>query len=343
MNHSNNFADRHVNVLLIVTLASQTPQAKPFYKENENATYEHISLLCEQKGINLFVAHFANTVNGSAVLSWGFRDGVWNMVELPASEIAVSYADLPQNFPEANELRNLLIRNRVFCINNLQMSDTLTDKMLTYVFLPDYIPPTFDTSMPNLSTLLLAASNHSDLRTDKIILKPRYGERGKGIEVIDFLEVDSARVRNMKDYIVQPLMDSDSGIPELGISGRHDLRMLIYNGEIMDFFIRVAPGNNFICNQSHGGRISYFQLHDLPERFRTIAHQVDQSLSHFMPRYYSVDVGVGQSGKLWVYELNTMPGVVWNATGTDKERYYGMHESIVDAMTISIAKTTKVG
>ena len=343
MNDLTKYLDGHTNVLLIVTLAAQTPQAKPFNKENENATYEHISSLCAKKGINLYISHFANNINDYAVLSWRFQNGTWNIVELPASEISVSYADLPQNFPEANELRNLLIRQGVFCINNLQMSDTLTDKMLTYVLLPDFVPPTFDTSMSNLGNRLLAASSHPDLRTDKIILKPRYGERGKGIEVIDFLEVDSARVRNMDGYIVQPLMDSDIGIPELGISGRHDLRMLIYNGEIMDFFIRVAPENNFICNQSHGGRISYFQLHELPERFKKVAQEVDQSLNQYMPRYYSVDVGVGRSGKLWVYELNTMPGVVWNAAGTDKERYYGMHESIVDAMTIGITKTVKVG
>lgn len=343
MYHSTNFMDGRPNVLLIVTLASQTPQAKPFNKENENATYEHISQLCEQQGINLYIAHFANTVNGSAVLSWIFRDGKWKMAELPASEITVSYADLPQNFPEANELRNLLVKHRVFCINHLQMSDTLTDKVLTYDLLPDLIPPTFDTSAANIGTHLLAASNHPDLRTDKIILKPRYGERGKGIEVIDFLEVDSARVRNMEDYIVQPIMESDSGIPELGITGRHDLRMLIYNGKIMDFFIRVAPANNFICNQSHGGTISYFQLHELPERFREIAHQVDQSLSRYMPRYYSVDVGVGRSGKLWVYELNTMPGVVWNAQGTDKMRYYGMHQSIVEAIKIGVEQTVALG
>lgn len=330
------------NVLLVVTLASQTPQAKPFHKENENDTYAHISQLCQEKGINLFIAHFANTLNDFEVLSWSFIEDQWNMVELPASKITVSYADLPQNFPEANELRNLLTKQGVFCINNLEMSDTLTDKVLTYDLFPDYIPPTFDTSVPNLGTQLLASSNHSDLRTDKIILKPRHGERGKGIEVIDFLEVDSARVKNMEGYIVQPLMESDSGIPDLGIPGRHDLRMLIYNGEIMDFFVRVAASDNFICNQSHGGRISYFQLNELPEQFKAIAHEVDQSLSNYMPRYYSIDVGVGRSGKLWVYELNTMPGVVWNAEGTDKERYYGMHESILDAITIGVKQTLPV-
>ena len=146
----------------------------------------------------------------------------------------------------------------------------------------------------------------------------------------------------MEDYIVQPLMESDSGIPELNIPGRHDLRMLIYNGEVMDFFIRVASDNNFICNQSHGGKIAYYQLNELPERFSAIAQEVDQSLSEYMPRYYSIDVGVGRSGKIWVYELNTMPGVVWNAEGTDKERYYGMHESIVEAMSIGIGQRVPV-
>lgn len=328
--------NEQTNVLLIVTLAAQSPQAKPFNKENENGTYEHISNLCDQQGINLYIAHYANTLNDFAVLSWRFQNGAWDMVELPASDIAAAYADLPQNFSEANELRNVLISHEVVCFNDLKMSDSLTDKMLTYELFPELIPPTFNTDTPDLSARLLAASEHSDLRTDKIILKPRYGERGKGIEIISLSEVDSLRVRNMEGYIVQPLMDSGDGIPELGISGRHDLRMLVYNGKIMDFFIRVAPPANFICNQSHGGTISYFQLHELPVRFSTIAQQVDQSLSHFMPRYYSVDVGVGHSGKLWVYELNTMPGVVWNAEGTDKERYYSMHESIVEAMTIAI-------
>ena len=82
--------DRHTNVLLIVTLASQTPQAKPFQKENENGTYAHISSLCEQEGINLYISHFANAINDSSVLSWTFKNGTWNMVELPAAKVAAT-------------------------------------------------------------------------------------------------------------------------------------------------------------------------------------------------------------------------------------------------------------
>ena len=326
------------NVLLIVTLAHFTPQTKPFKKENENQTYEHISLLCKQQGVNLYVAHFANLTESSKVLSWIFKDGSWNMVKLPASSIKVAYADLPQNFPEANELRDVLVNHDVFFINDLRMSDSLTDKVLTHSILPGFLPPTFNASLSNLSAQLLESSNHPDLRTDKVVLKPRYGERGKGIEVIDFSEIDSQRLKNLDDYIVQPFMESNIGIPELGITGRHDLRMLIHDGKIMDFFVRVASTDGYLCNQLHGGQIAYFPLDMLPERFKVVAREVDQSLNQYMPRYYSVDVGVGQSGKIWVYELNTMPGVVWNAEGTDKARYFGMHQSIVDSIMVGISQ-----
>lgn len=311
MNYLVRSMNGHTNVLLIVTLASRTPQAKPFNKENENRTYEHISLLCEKEGVNLYVSHFANTINSTAVLSWIFRNGAWNMVELPASEITVSYADLPQNFPEANELRNLLFNHGALFINDLQMSDILTDKMLTYKLLPDFIPPTFDTSEPDLSARLSAASNHPDLRTDKVIIKPRYGERGKGIEVIDLSEVDSVRVRNMKDYIVQPLIESQIGIPELNIKGRHDLRMLLHNNRIVQFYVRTPVNGSFISNKGHGGKLIYYGLEELPHRFRSLAAIIDKRLSQYIPRFYSIDIGVGQSNKIWIYELNTMPGIVW--------------------------------
>lgn len=332
MNHLFSSKNEPINVLAITTITSRLRQEKPFNRDNENDTYAHISTLCEAEGYRLYVAHYANVINTDSVFCWKFENEVWELVELPVSEIRVSYADLPQNFPEANELRNLLERNEVFCINNLEMSDCLTDKVLTYELLPDFIPPTFDTSTPNLGDCMKAAANHPDFLTDKAILKPRYGERGKGIEVINFSELDTERVTNMEGFIVQPLMESDSGIPELGIPGRHDLRMLIYNGEVMEFFVRVAPSDVYICNQSHGGTIAYFKLEELPQRFRAIAHEVDQQISHYMPRFYSVDIGVSRSGKIWVYELNTMPGVVWNATASDKMRYVGMHKTIVKAI-----------
>ncbi|MCB0836045.1 MAG: hypothetical protein KDD99_05220, partial [Bacteroidetes bacterium] len=322
----------HVNALLIVTLAHQDKQPQPFQKHNENDTYAHLSELCNQANINLYITHFANAINDSMVLSWRFENGEWKMLELPASEITISYADLPQNFPSANVLRNLLIKNGVIFINHLNMSDSLTDKVLTYQLFPNSIPPTFDTSLPDLSERLLNVSTHPDLRTDKIILKPRYGERGKGIEVIELAEVDSDRVAQMEDYIIQPIMESDSGIPELGIEGRHDLRMLVYNGEIKDCFVRVPQKDNFICNQSHGGRLIYININDIPEKIRGIAGEIDKALSHYSPRYYSIDIGVGRSGKIWVYELNTMPGVVWNADASDKEKYFPMHKTIVNAI-----------
>ncbi len=327
------------NVLLIATIASQVRQKEPFNQEHSNDAYAHLSMLCDELNINLYITHFANTINDSEVLSWIFKNGEWKMVELAASEITSSYADLPQNFPESNELRNILIKNEVIFFNDLDMSDCLTDKILTYQLLPNFVPPTFDTSVPDISNSLRTASNHPDLRTDKLILKPRYGERGKGIEVINFADLESDYVAKKEGFIVQPIMESDLGIPELGIYGRHDLRILIYNGEIKDFFVRVAPANTFICNQSRGAEFFYFNVGELPKRFREVAYEIDNAFNQYVPRYYTIDIGVGRSGKIWVYELNTMPGIVWRKDFSDKMICIQMHKNIVAAIKSTTIKS----
>lgn len=325
-----------LNVLLIATIASQVQQENPFHQKNENRAYAHLGQLCENRGINLYITHFANAINESEILAWGYKDGKWTMVALPASEISTSYADLPQNFPESNVMRKMLLQHGVFFFNDLAMSDCLTDKVLTHQLLPDFIPPTFDASTSDIGNRLREASVHPDLRTDKVILKPRYGERGKGIRIVDFADLAEEVARNSDGYIVQPLLETDSGIPELGIEGRHDLRILIHNGEIKDFFVRVAAKDKYVCNQSHGAEFFYFEVAQLPARFREVALEIDQAFQQYTPRYYTIDVGVGRSGKMWVYELNTMPGISWRDDDSDKTICIEMQKSIAEAIESAV-------
>ena len=332
----------YTNILVIVTTASQIRQEKPFSRKTEDDAYVNLTMLCEKINVNLYITHFSNLMEDSAIFSWIFKNNKWNMTALPASEIAISYADLPPIFQSSNELRKILIQNEVVFFNKLNMSDALTDKLLTYQLFPSLIPPTFKTSLPNLSNRLLTASSHPDLRVDKIILKPQYGERGKGIEVIDFNDLKSDKIPKMDDYIVQPIMESDLGITDLGVDGRHDLRMLIYNGEIKDFFVRVAQKNKFICNHSHGGKFVHFSVDELPKKFKELAKEVDDVLSQYTPRYYSIDVGVGRSGKIWVYELNTMPSLVWDEDESNKEQFISMHQTIIEGIQCA-ALQTKIG
>lgn len=321
------------NVLLIVTIASRSRQPTPFDAVNTNAAYAHLSSLCAEANMNLYITHFDNILPDSTIFSWIYRENCWEMEELPISQLALSYADLPPNETNANRLRAMLIEHDVTIVNDLWVSDCLTDKVRTYELLPELIPATVDVADAEGMARLRELSTHPDLSLEKLILKPRFGERGKGIEVIDFSDLGSERVRQQREYIVQPFLESDTGIPELDVQGRHDLRMLVDNGEIIQLFVRVPAPNSHISSYAAGGKIRHFAVEQLPEKFRKVALAVDERLSHFVPRLYSVDVGLGRSGKIWIYELNTMPGIVWEEEHiADKPKYIRVHKAIADML-----------
>lgn len=321
------------NVLLIVTIASRSQQRAPFDSANTNDAYAHLCSLCAEANMNLYITHFDNILPDSTIFSWIYRDTAWELEELPISQFSLSYADLPPNETNANRLREMLIAHDVTIVNDLWISDALTDKVRTYELFPELIPATVDVADAVGMARLRELSTHPDLSLEKLILKPRFGERGKGIEVIDFSDLTSTRVLNKQDYIIQPFLESDAGIPELNIQGRHDLRMLVNNGEIIQLFVRVPAPNSHISSYAAGGKIQHFEVAQLPEKFREVALAVDERLNHFVPRLYSVDVGFGRSGKIWIYELNTMPGIVWEEEHmADKPKYIRVHKAITNML-----------
>lgn len=325
--------DKRLNVLLIVTIASRSRQMLPFHFDNENNSYAHLCSLCAAAGMNLYITHYDNVLPGSSVFSWIYQNDTWKLKNLDLSQVSLSYADLPPNEEKANVLRHILKKYHVRIVNDLQMSDCLTDKVLTYKMLSEFIPPTLDSNDPDVAIRLQEMPIHPDLSLEKLFLKPRFGERGKGIEIIDFSELVSASVLKKRQYIVQPLLESDAGIPELNIPGRHDLRLLLYNGEIIQFFARLPALHSYVSNKSHGGKLFYYDLHQLPEKFQALALRVDTRLQHYGPRFYSIDVGVGRSGKLWIYELNTMPGIVWEEGDVnDQTKNIEVHQVITEML-----------
>lgn len=334
---SSSTKDKCPNILLICTIAARSNQLMPFHSDDENAAYAHLSSLCTEAGMNLYISHFDNLCAGSFVLSWIYKAGSWQTKELPISEVSLSYADLPQNFPNANALRDKLIENEVKIFNDLELSDCLTDKVATYKMFPELIPPTFDTTNPDILSSLRKTAAHRDLNIEKLFLKPRFGERGKGIDVIDIAALSSEHVSNKHEYVVQALLESDAGVPELNIQGRHDLRMLVCNGEVIQLFVRIPAPDSYISNYASGGKILHFDVNRLPRKFHDVAMKIDETLRQYGPRLYSVDAGVGRSGKIWLYELNTMPGIVWESENApDQSRYKRVHKAVVEMLKTAL-------
>lgn len=318
------FQEPRQNALLIATIVRCSPHPLPLARREENESYGHLATLCADRGIDLHLAHYDNLSNDlsndlsnnacseASALAWAWRAGSWQLVDLPLAEVSLCYADLPPNLLGANAFRHAIEAHPISVVNALRLSDLLTDKLATHTFFENHIPLTVSADGPDLVGRLQSARLHPDLSTEKLFLKPRYGERGRGISVTDLDELAAYPASAETDYILQAFLETGSGIPELGIDERHDLRLILCNGEIVLAFVRMPAAGSYVSNCSQGGREVPIDVEQLPARVRRFAFDIDAQLDPFGSRLYSLDLGIGRSGKIWIYELNTMPGIVWD-------------------------------
>ncbi len=315
--------------LLIATIGSRSRRPEPFEDAEANSSYANLAELLAGNGIDLHVAHYANLVSEQAVLAWNRRGSSWQAVDCRLGDLSLCYADLPMNFPEATKLKQALSGHPITIVNDLRLSDLFTDKLATWELFPTLVPATWKAGEPGVASRLRTQDLHPDLLLHKVFLKPRYGERGRGIRVTEPDKLADHPESSRSDYVIQPLLETRGGIPELGIRGRHDLRMIICDGDIVLAFARVAAEGSFLCSFHEGGREIRLDVDRLPGRLRDLAAMVDSQLLRYGPRLYSLDVGIGRSGKIWIYELNTMPGIVWDRRSAESVALHaGMHRVV---------------
>ena len=315
--------------LLIATIVNRSRRPAPFEDGEANSSYAHLAELLAGYGIDLHVAHYANLVSGQRVLAWNRRASSWQALTCPLKDLSLCYADLPMNFPEATELRQALGGHPITIVNDLRLSDLFTDKLATWEFFPTLVPTTWNAGEPGVAARLRGDVLHPDLSVRKLFLKPRYGERGRGIRVTEPDRLTDHPESGRPDYVIQPFLETCAGIPELGVDGRHDLRLIVCDGDVVLAFVRVAAEGSYLCSFQQGGREIRVDVDRLPVRLLELVAMVDARLLPYGPRLYSLDVGFGRSGKIWIYELNTMPGVVWDRRSAQSRALHGRMHRIV--------------
>ena len=315
--------------LLIATIVNRSRRPAPFEDAEANSSYAHLAELLAGYRIDLHVAHYANLVSEQRVLAWNRRGSSWQVVNCRLRDLSLCYADLPLNFPEATELRQALGAHPITIVNDLRLSDLFTDKLATWRFFPTLVPTTWNAGEPGVTERWRGDDLHPDLSVRKIFLKPRYGERSRGIRVTEPDKLADHPESGRSDYVIQPLLETRGGISELGIKGRHDLRLIVRGGDVALAFVRVAAEGSYLCGFHQGGREIRLDVDRLPGRLVELAATVDTRLLPYGPRLYSLDVGIGRSGKIWIYELNTMPGIVWDRRSAESRALHGRMHRVV--------------
>ncbi len=207
-------------------------------------------------------------------------------------------------------------------LNDRRLTRIADDKLLCARIFKKYSPKTF--SIERKSDLEEALKK---IKTEKVVLKPRFGSEGIGIYIRNRGSVNAP----MKNHIIQEFIDTSSGIKGL-VSGTHDLRLTILNGEIVDQYTR-EPKRGLISNTSRGGIEKYFKREEISKSVIHVAMCVDRRFCKILPRFYSIDFLVDKCGKPWVCELNSRPGLYpgdMKNIGVYKKLYKKLLTSIIN-------------
>ena len=288
---------------------------KPFGdKEWKNKDYAEYTEMLEQKNVKVLCGEHRWYQNGKMEKAFHWNGKKWEKLENVKLD---GVYDLFRHDKEKYQLKKEM-KEEVGILNDPEVAELCQDKLRTYEEFSDYVPETRKASKNNIQEMLEDYG--------RVIVKPRYGSSGEGITVLDEYQGEDFN----EDMLVQRFIESDD-LPEHGIEGPHDLRILVVNGEPIGSYFRV-PDEGLLSNVALGGSKIYVELDDLDDRVFEIVEQVGKTLNNYNPSIYTVDF-MYSGGKPWIVELNSQPGVYYHGEGREEEWERPWMEKIVDAIT----------
>ncbi|MBW3001874.1 hypothetical protein KY338_01785 [Candidatus Woesearchaeota archaeon] len=304
----------------------------PFSSVENNDSFAHLCQIGEANGIYIVVTGFESYESGVVSDAWVYETHGWNRTGRRPVEFIWDRCNI------SNKQRQKLNENKdIPVFNHFSLMALCRDKKANSDLSPESVIPT-ETVNGSIDEIvdkiekIRKMSLHPDLDPCKIVLKPRFEYSGRGILGIKDENYEKLKGIENRDYVIQPFLETSTGIRELGIEGRHDLRIIVLNGRPLLSYARLARQGHFISGVRYGAKVKYVKIADIGSQFMDVVCSIDGKLNIFNPRMYSVDLGKGKE-RTWIFELNGFPSVVWEPDDTrDIQNTKKMHERIIKTL-----------
>lgn len=200
----------------------------------------------------------------------------------------------PQSIEEYNlrfDMIRILEEKQIFVINSYDGIIKARDKLRTLITLAKNgirVPET-------IVTVSMDAALHYTEKWRKVIVKPIIGSLGRGVMLIDNVDIAYNIYRQLLAWY-QPLLIQKYYEKK----GNRDLRILVIDGEPVASYYRVARDGFFKTNIAQGGRVVEAKP---SEEIKEIAIRSTESIGLF---YAGVDLMETDEG-IFVLEVNASP------------------------------------
>jgi len=283
--------------------------ARPYELERYNDSYQDFVEQGSAFGLEITIANFNDYKEGNISCGWAFRD---NWVQVGEKDVNLVYDKFPADTDYAKEVKKDLVNKKIPVFNNPKLESNVKDKLNNFKAFNTLVPYTVSLDKKRNIEKVYSVM-HKDFIKGKAVCKPRKGFRSKGIYIAN----NGIPLQETDGYIAQPFLDTSKGIPEMGIEGIHDLRIIMVNGSPKICYARIpAPGSEFVSNaeQTH-----YFSVDEIPTPIMTLVYQADDGFSSFYPRLFSCDLGV--ASQPWILEMNGKPGQIFKKEDVEDTKH----------------------
>jgi glutathione synthase/RimK-type ligase-like ATP-grasp enzyme len=309
-----------------------TPFAKGSRNESYNAVYGYFLETCRKNNLKAAFTTSADVIGAGKCRSyWLFENGGWIKVR----EVGFSKLIFDKLSPTRKTLkasRKLLFSSaRVRPFNNPRLFSLCFDKQKTYNKLAKFAIPTVKidgTSKREMNKALRLLKNKMSAHptkedfSEEIVMKNRFGAGGRNVYKynINSAKIMVGRTKQFKrmSFIVQPFIKFNKGFRYRNRLVAADIRLVYIGKKIVQTYIRMPRGRNFICNEHEGGLLKYIPINQVPPKVVAISKSIAKIL-YKGPSLVALDFICSNNGNVYLLEANTGPGLDWDLLRRENE------------------------
>lgn len=320
--------------------------AKPRYMEL-NKSYAYMLQACSELGMSAGLASSADiTGEGQVTGYWKYDEHCWTKHQGIARARIVFDKFSPYNSLQ-RQLRQTLFGERVTPFNSPDLYELFFDKLKLYEYLSKYAIPTvpirrptkteIKTALRSLDGLIASHTGKMDFARG-VVLKDRNGAGGAAVYLVK--ERDVAKIYELvlrhpnKRFVLQPRVKFEHGFAYKSKRGQTEIRHIFAGEEIVQSYIRVAAGEDKLCNDHQGGESIYLKLREVPRRVTNMARSIASTLPADSG-VYALDFVIADSGQTYLLEGNTGPGLNWS---DDNKIHETKSKELIGVIVQTIAK-----
>lgn len=206
--------------------------------------------------------------------------------------------------------------------NHPELAELCTNKFVMYERLHVHCPTTW---LASNTTEYQTALNQ--VQTDRAVVKPIDGAEGANV-LIDVVK-QLQNYRPQFPTLVQEYLDTSGGIPGI-VEGLHDLRVAIFDGDILYSYVRTPPPGKFTANVAQGGSFFMLSPSKVPSSVVDIVRSIDEKIAHVGPRFYGIDFGITDDGPK-IIEMNSRLGLLPNK---DAQEFVELKKRLANAFLL---------